>query len=317
MTADKSRRDFLRDAAMGGAAFSLGGWACARREPAMRLGENLTPDDPPNEDRRRLSLWAATLHSENLSRASVPIGRSVSRVGELAIGSPYEPSMLEGYIRRGGDPAKREPLFLSLTRYDCVTLVESCLAVSRTASDRGDPRWETFAREVERVRYRDGKRAGYSSRLHYFSEWMSDGAKRGLVSLLGEKLGGVRDERPLRFMTEHRSSYPALANEKVFAAIGRMERSLDASARHVVTTAHIPEVADQIATGDILGFATSTPGLDVSHSAFAHRDDNGVLRVLHAPLSGGAVEISRLPLEQYVAAIRHSTGILIARPLRG
>ena len=40
----------------------------------------------------------------------------------------------------------------------------------------------------------------------------------------------------------------------------------------------------------------------------------GVLRVLHAPLSGGSVEITRSTLPEYVAAIKRSTGILVARP---
>jgi hypothetical protein len=54
----------------------------------------------------------------------------------------------------------------------------------------------------------------------------------------------------------------------------------------------------------------------VSHAAFAYRDTRGVLRVLHAPLSGGSVEVTTSTLPEYVAAIRRSTGILIARPLR-
>jgi hypothetical protein len=76
-------------------------------------------------------------------------------------------------------------------------------------------------------------------------------------------------------------------------------------------------VSDRIETGDVLAFATSIPGLDVSHAAFAYRDAQGVLRVLHAPLSGGAVEVTSATLPEYVAAIRRSTGILVARPLRG
>jgi len=40
-----------------------------------------------------------------------------------------------------------------------------------------------------------------------------------------------------------------------------------------------------------------------------------VLRVLHAPLSGGVVEISRSTLPEYVRNVRRSTGILVARPL--
>jgi hypothetical protein len=54
----------------------------------------------------------------------------------------------------------------------------------------------------------------------------------------------------------------------------------------------------------------------VTHSALAYRGEDGVLRVLHAPLSGGVVEITRRTLPEYVAAIRHATGVLVARPLR-
>src|SRR5437867_3656480 len=141
--------------------------------------------------------------------------------------SPYEAFMLEAYIKAGGNPAGLEPLALSLTRFDCVTLVESCLAVARASDKSTSPSWEQFAHEIERMRYRGGKREGYSSRLHYFSEWITDGEKHGLVHDLGKELGGVNDTRPLRFMTEHRSSYPALADEGVYRAIGEMEQSLD------------------------------------------------------------------------------------------
>ena len=167
------------------------------------------------------------------------------------------------------------------------------------------------------MRYRGGIRRGYASRLHYFSEWIADGQRRGLMRDLGPELGGIEDGRPLRFMTAHRASYPALADPSVFRSIQAIERGLDAPPRRVVPTARIPQVADRINTGDVLAFATSIPGLDVSHAALAHRDAGGTLRVLHAPLSGGAVEITRVTLPEYVAAIGRATGIMIARPLRG
>jgi hypothetical protein len=276
----------------------------------------MAPPQPADPDRERLTAWAAALRDEGLARSDAPVGPSATRVGELAIGTPYEPFTLEAYLRAGGSPVATEPLTLSLTRFDCVSLVESCLAVSRVADDAGAPTWERFAREMERMRYRGGERHGYASRLHYFSEWITDGERRGLLRNLGAELGGVEDARPLRFMTEHRTSYPALADEGVFKAIGAMERGLDGHARRVVPTERIPEVADRIASGDVLAFATAIPGLDVTHAAFAYRDPAGVLRVLHAPLSGGVVEVSRSPLPDYVAAIRRSTGILVARPLR-
>jgi Protein of unknown function (DUF1460) len=67
----------------------------------------------------------------------------------------------------------------------------------------------------------------------------------------------------------------------------------------------------------VLAFATATPGLDVTHAAFAYRDHSGILRVLHAPLSGGVVQVTRTTLPEYVAALHRSAGILVARPLRG
>jgi hypothetical protein len=312
-----SRRDLLKRAAAATAALALPGPLAASGGAPRGV-----PRSPVDEDRARLAAWAAALRAVPGASAGAPartsLGRDAARVGELAIGTPYEAFALEAYLRSGGSPTATEPLTLSLTRFDCVSLVESCLAVARVADDDAEPTWERFGREIERIRYRGGVREGYVSRLHYFSEWISDGARRGLVRDLGAELGGAEDARPLRFMTEHRASYPALADEATFRAIGAMERGLDAAPRRVVPTERIPEVSDRIETGDVLAFATSIPGLDVTHAAFAYRDGDGVLRVLHAPLSGGAVEITRATLPEYVAAaIRRSTGILVARPLRG
>jgi Protein of unknown function (DUF1460) len=299
-----SRRDLLRNAATTLAALLV----------PQSLARSTRLKDP---DHARLGSWAKALRVEGLSRLDAPLGPSAVRVGELAAGSPYRPFTLESYLRAGGSPSRREPLTLSLTHFDCVTLVEACLAVARVAAAPGTPSWKAFGREVERMRYRGGKRRGYSSRLHYLSEWITDGASRGLVRDLGSELGGVDDARPLRFMTEHRGSYPALADEAVFQEVAAMERRLDGQPRRVIATKRIPQVVDRIETGDVLAFATAIPGLDVTHTAFACRDRKGVLRVLHAPLSGGVVEITRTTLPEYVAAIRRSTGILVARPLRG
>ena len=213
-----------------------------RREMLARSAGMLAATALPNPlfaaspDESRLKAWGAALRSIGMNRRALPLGPRAIRVGELAIGTPYEPYTLEAYIKAGGDPKGLEPLIVSLTRFDCVTLVESCLAVARASDDGRRPTWQKFSREVERMRYRGGKRGGYASRLHYFSEWISDGEKRGLVKNLGQELGGANDTRPLRFMTEHRSSYPALADDQVYAKIGEMEKSLDGNPRWVIAT---------------------------------------------------------------------------------
>jgi hypothetical protein len=308
MPRSHSRRDIVRQAALGLAALALPAPLAAFRQHATSL-LSLGPDE------ERLARWTSLLRTAGLADCTHPLGAAAIQVGQYAEGTPYQPYALEAYLKAGGNPLDTEPLTLSLTQFDCVTLVEACLAVGRTAAIEGVPTWGRFGQEIERMRYRGGQRASYSSRLHYFSEWISDGQKRGLVRDLGSQLGGVDDARPLRFMTEHRSSYPALANDAVFSAIAELERSLDARPRKVIPTEHIPAIADQIETGDVLAFATSIPGLDVTHAALAYRHPDGRLGVLHAPLSGGVVEVSRYDLPAYVAAIKHSTGILLARPI--
>jgi hypothetical protein len=293
-----SRREILRTAAFGAAALMLPArlLACKRADP----------------DLERLTRWVEALRAEGLGKHDIPLGRAAVRVGELAAGTPYLPDTLDEYLRSGGSPLQ-EPLTVSLAHFDCVTLVESCLAVARLARGDEAPTWKGFGQEIERMRYRGGRRTGYTSRLHYFSEWITDGEKRGLLKDLGKQLGGSADNRALRFMTEHRDEYPALANPRVFDDILEIERRISQTPRQVVPVERIPQIASHIETGDVLGFATRISGLDVTHTAFAYRDKEGVLRVLHAPLSGGVVEVTRATLPEYVAALRRSSGILVAR----
>lgn len=315
-----TRRDLLRHAAAAAAVLALPFplSACSRGAPEADPGEpdSPAPQSAASTDDERLALWVATLRAEGLASRDVALGRAAARVGELAQGTPYQANTLEAYIKAGGDPAV-EPLEVSLTKFDCVTLVESCLALARLAATEGEPTWEGFGKEIERMRYRGGARTDYASRLHYFSEWISDGARRGLVRDMGAELGGEPDSRPLRFMSAHGNRYPAFSHYAEWEKVREMERSLDGSTRMVVLKEHIPEVQDRIETGDVLGFATSIQELDVTHAAFAYRTEDGVLRVLHAPLSGGVVEITRFTLPEYVANIGLSTGILVARPLWG
>ncbi|HYW09567.1 MAG TPA: N-acetylmuramoyl-L-alanine amidase-like domain-containing protein, partial [Longimicrobium sp.] len=272
-------RPISRRAFVGGALAAAAGWLAAPYAAALPLA----PDD-----RARLAEWLRILQAESLARGA--LGAATARVGELATGAPYAAGTLEAYGASGA-PA-REPLTLHLDRFDCVTLVESALAVARAAGRSPTAGWAEFAREVERMRYRGGVRAGYDSRLHYFSEWIADNARRGLARDMSAELGGTRDPRPLRFMTEHRGSYPALRSDAVFRAARARERMLDEVPRHVIPTARIAAVQNRIQSGDVLAFATAIAGLDVTHTGLAYRDRAGVMRVLHAPLSGGAVEVS-------------------------
>jgi cell wall-associated NlpC family hydrolase len=307
----RTRRAMIGDVAYLAAALALPS-PLFRRFGERALGAARPADLDP--DLARFDGWTADLRTQQLADHSVPLGLGAARVAALAVGTPYEAHLLDAYLHRG-DGAATEPLTLSLTRFDCNSFVESCVAVARAARAGGTPSWRGFGREVERMRYRNGLRGDYTTRLHYFSEWLADGENRSLIRDIGFALGGVEDKRPLRFMTEHRDSYVALADDRVFKGIKEMEHRLDGDPRRVIPTDRIASVEDRIQNGDIVGFATSTPGLDVTHCGVAVRDSRGVLRVAHAPLTGGGVEVSKVSLPEYVAQLRDATGIMVARPI--
>ncbi len=227
MSPSFSRRELVRRAALAAILLPL---------PRARVRW----DDP---DEARLIAWSNQLRQEQLG---TPPGPAVVRVGELAAGTPYVPGTLDAYLASAGPLPNPEPLTLSLTRLDCVTLVEGCLGVARVASMDGAPSWDRFGHAITEMRYRRGQRGDYSTRLHYFSEWIADGQRRGLVQDLGPSLGAVRDERPLRFMTEHRTSYPALREQAVFDRIAAIERALDHEPRWVVAPPQLATVTGRI-----------------------------------------------------------------------
>ena len=209
-----NRRDLLRSAGLAAAALTLRAplAACSREQAAdgRRRG---------GPDQERLARWSESLRAEGLVPPDALLGRAAARVGELAAGTPYEAHTLEAYLRDRGEPAATEPLTLSLTP---LRLRDAGRGVpgggarvarggARRPGSASGARWSGCATAAACA-------ADYASRLHYFSEWIADGARRGLLRDLGPELGGVEDERPLRFMTEHRAQLPRAGRRRASSA---------------------------------------------------------------------------------------------------
>jgi len=239
-----------------------------------------------------------------------PLPALTVAVAERFIGLPYlENSLNVGEMREG----LPEPLVSRLDGFDCVTLVEASLAIARAVT-LGQPTPEGFQRELETLRYRDGKRSDFSSRLNYFSEWIADNARRGHLVDLTPQLGGEEDPRPLSFMTTHRKAYPALADDGIFAKQQAVEASLAARPRMVIPMERAHAILPRLQPGDILAFTTAIPGLDVVHTGLVARGPSGALHLLHAPEPGEPVTISSKPLSEYFGASKRHKGVMVARP---
>jgi hypothetical protein len=241
--------------------------------------------------------------TENLS--ALPIGTLVSLVGKGFTRAPYRAGTLE-------EPGE-EHLVVNLRQFDCVTLVESSLALAR-ALRQGFTDAEGFRRELQTLRYRDGVIRGYPSRLHYFTDWIADNSARKNVVDMSQELGGDLDSRRIHFMTAHRASYPRLDNDADVAAVAETERLLTGRLRYFIPRARVQSALPSLRDGDIIGITSAMEGLDCSHTGLVAREGR-VAKFLHAPLSGGRVQISRGSLAEYLAGRGDQTGIVVARPL--
>jgi len=227
------------------------------------------------------------------------------RLGVSFVGTPYKPGTLE--------VPGPERLVINLRELDCVTFVENVLALSRLVR-AGETDFDAFRAELTRMRYRDGVIDGYPSRLHYFSEWIADNERKGLVRDITRELGGVLDPEPIRFMSTHVEAYRQLSDPANLEAIRRIEEELSERPRYYIPEDRIAEVAPLIRNGDIIAATSTLEGLDIAHTGVALWKD-GELYLLHAPLVGRAVEISAVPLAERIKGLEKQDGIMVARPL--
>ena len=234
-----------------------------------------------------------------------PIGRIVELTGLSFTGTPYVAHSLEV---RGG-----ERLVVDLRGFDCTTFVESMLALSRCIQ-LGLSTFGSFRDQLQRIRYRGGVIQGYPSRLHYFVDWVDDNAVKGIVRDVTKDLGGIPYVKAIDFMSTHTSAYRQLADPENLRLIKAREDEINARRHFYLPVEEIPAAAQHMQPGDIVGVVTAETGIDVSHVGIAVMA-GGELKFLHAPLSGGKVEVSQGALAGYLSARPGRTGAIVARPL--
>ncbi|RIV52454.1 DUF1460 domain-containing protein [Flagellimonas taeanensis] len=241
-----------------------------------------------------------------LEKTQAPsLGDTIMVVGKSFLGIPYVEKTLEV-----GDT---ETLVVNFSGLDCTTFVENVMAFSLMLRDR-ETDFDAFVKNLETIRYRNGELNGYPSRLHYFTEWIRNNEKKGLVKDITAEIGGVTLEKPIDFMGTHRDLYPFLASDENFQAMQQVETELAKEKLCYLPQDQIASKEHLIHSGDIIALATSIKGLDVTHTGIAIHQPDGRLHLLHASSKKGEVEISELPLADYLKNIKSNIGIIVARP---
>jgi hypothetical protein len=219
------------------------------------------------------------------------------------VGMPYQAGLL--------DISSQEKLILALDKFDCVLFVEAVVAIARGIAVQ-DYNYATFAEQISDLRYRDGKLDGYCSRLHYFSEWISENQARGTVKQVTQELGGVKTNKSLNFMSNHRQKYAQLKSDEIFQCIVRTEQRLADLDFIYIPSDKIKQAYSKMQAGDIVAIATKIKGLDFTHTGLVYRNRDRSIGLIHASPSG-AVKISP-DLQTYVNQVKEQQGIVIARP---
>lgn len=205
-----------------------------------------------------------------------------------------------------------EPLRIVLDSVDCTTFVEY-VAAERLSREKAHPTDSVFQRFVQTLRYRDGRRGNYATRLHYFSDWIADNVAQGLVEELTASLPGARTlKQQIDFMSTHRQLYPRLvASDSLTCAVRAIEKRLSAQTVYYVPVNKVAGILDRLEEGDIVAFVTDKKGLDISHVGFVWDGEEGKA-LLHASSTAGRVTVSER-LDRYAKKHPACKGVRILR----
>ncbi len=269
-------------------------------------------------------FWTTLFFAQNIScspRDSVAFTQKIAKLHTLPQYASYGDSLVAigktflkiPYVAKTLEIGEKESLVVNLHGLDCTTFIENVLAFTQLYRNN-ESTFESFATILEKIRYRDGKLDGYTSRLHYFTDWISNNETKGLVKNITNEIGGKTVLKEINFMGTHRNLYPFLKDDSNYAKILKTETNLKEKEFCVLAQDDIAANEHLIQSGDIIALATSIKGLDVTHTGIAIRQDDGRIHLLHASTESMQVEITKLPLVDYLKKIKSNIGIMVARP---
>jgi len=224
-------------------------------------------------------------------------------IGKFFLGAPYVVGTLE--------TKRPEHLIVNLREYDCVTFVENVIALAWHVKSQ-EKSFEAFRGLLQRIRYRQGRLQGYPSRLHYFSDWIHDNQKKGIVRDVTAESGGKPLRKAVTFMTTHPDLYPPLKNAANLRRMKSVERTISRRSLFFIPKKALRRFEDRIRDGDLIAVTTNTVGLDVQHVGLAARVKNRI-HLLHASSIEGKVVLFKRTLYRYLMQSRTRSGIMVAR----
>ncbi len=226
---------------------------------------------PRGLNRRRVAQLLAKAKDDRSTSSRIDV------LSRHFLGRSYQPNPLNG------SATTAEVFTASLNGFDCVTYIETVLALARARSV------DDFAERLRKIRYERG-RIQWKRRNHYMTLWIRNNLRAGLLSPISiPAVPTITLERVLNVV-------PGLAPQRTrFKCVPKRA---------------VPRLERYLQTGDLIFFASTRKHLDVFHAGIIVRHGERVL-MRHASRSqGGVVEQE---LSEFLKANR-MTGVIVVRP---
>jgi len=238
---------------------------------------------------------------ENSHKQNLPMNELIVETGKYFLGTPYVNFTLE--IR------EPEELIVNLRQLDCVTFVETTVALARCIKS-GIHNFDYYCETLRDLRYRNGELKDFTSRLHYFSDWIANNQEMGLVQDQTASLGGLDYPIKVNMMSTKPQNYRQLkANPEMVPVLKDIEENI--ISRRVMS--YIPrEQADSIAIhatpGSIVGTTTGWQ-MDITHCGFLVHVD-GKPHFMHASSLDKKIVITAETLQEYLESKKTMNGFM-------
>jgi hypothetical protein len=205
------------------------------------------------------------------------VGSRIDVLSRHFLGHSYQSNPLIG----SADTS--EVFTASLDGFDCVTYIETILALAR-ASNVDD-----FAEWLRKIRYDHGS-IQWERRNHYMTFWIRNNIREGII-------------RPVST-----PAVPTLSRERVLNVVpGLAARRTRVKC---IPKPRVPRLAAHLHCGDLIFFVSTRKNLDVFHAGIIVRDGRSML-MRHASRSQGFVV--EQDLREFLKANRMA-GVIVVRP---
>jgi hypothetical protein len=186
-----------------------------------------------------------------------------------------------------GAPNTAEEFIVHSTQFDCVTYVETVLALANCTSA------ENFQEHLLKIRYRK-QQLSWIERNHYMTQWIKENSSKGYIRAY--------------FATEER-----LEAKKTLTCLKDYPPSDETLVLEPVNIAMLDKLQKIYQDGDVIFFGSSKVDLDYFHLGLLFSGSQGQLVLRHA--SRTANKVLDEDLEKFLERVDGCLGVSTVRPI--